>query len=571
MSKKGFCESKFRSMLLTGTITMAILYIMLLCDKIVAGFFVGENGVAAVNAITPITGVVTFASSIISIGTGILYSREIGAMNRQRANKIYGQGVILTISVALISMAALFLCHDIYFDTLGVSSEIRELADEYYRLVPVNAALSVLFAYYSQMVYTDGDETVNTVSYVLQIISNIIASIVLVRILGMLGIILGTIIGNIIGLLALIPHYFKKSNTLHVAWHISGKDLLQIMKFSVVDACIYLCWAVADYVLIAHVSSKYGDKGLVTLALVICLIEFSVVLDGVGLAVQPLLGTYLGEKNHVMIKRLMREAVKAAFIGGLIANVLVFVFARNFCELFSISDASALNASAHAVRIVSLGFIFCSLVALTTSYYMLVDHIRLSVVITVIKDGILYSFLPVLASSYWGEDAMWISFAVSPLITLVLAFLYIRVRYGKEMFPLLLKPSGSEIIVLDDVLLPDNCAKLSAKVSELIEDHGFSKSIANRAALFTEEIGLTIIEKNGETKKPLMIEISIFFENDSILLIERDSGEIFDITDPDLKISGLSSFILSGIMQNQKEKAYMTTTGYNRNMIRFTK
>ena len=202
---------------------------------------------------------------------------------------------------------------------------------------------------------------------------------------------------------------------------------------------------------------------------------------------------------------------------------------------------------------------------------MLVDHIRLSVVITVIKDGILYSFLPVLASSYWGEDAMWISFAVSPLITLVLAFLYIRVRYGKEMFPLLLKPSGSEIIVLDDVLLPDNCAKLSAKVSELIEDHGFSKSIANRAALFTEEIGLTIIEKNGETKKPLMIEISIFFENDSILLIERDSGEIFDITDPDLKISGLSSFILSGIMQNQKEKAYMTTTGYNRNMIRFTK
>ena len=571
MSKKGFCESKFRSMLLTGTITMAILYIMLLCDKIVAGLFIGENGVAAVNAITPITGVVTFASSIISIGSSILYSREIGAMNQKRANKIYGQGVILTLSVALLSMVTLFLCRNVYFGALGVSSEIRGLAEEFYRLVPVNAALSVLFAYYSQMVYTDGDETVNTVSYILQIISNIIASIMFVRALGMVGIILGTIIGNILGLAALIPHYFKKSNTLHVAWHISGKDLLQIIKFSVVDASIYLCWAVADYVLIAHVSSKYGDKGLVTLALVICLVEFSVVLDGVGLAVQPLLGTYLGEKNNVMIKRLMREAAKAAFIEGLIANVLVFIFAKSFCEFFSITDATVLNDSVHAVRIVSLGFIFCSLVALTTSYYMLVDHVGLSVVITVIKDGLLYSFLPVLASMIWGRDAMWISFVISPLITLVIAFLFVRFRYGKDKFPFLLKLSDCEIIVLDDTLLPDNCAKLSAKVSEVVEAHGFSKSIANRAALFTEEIGLTIIEKNGKTKNPLQVEISMFFEGDSLVLIERDSGVIFDITDPDLKIDGLSSFILSGIMQVQEEKAYMTTTGYNRNMIRFTK
>ncbi|MCR5329422.1 MAG: hypothetical protein K6E12_11325 [Saccharofermentans sp.] len=558
-------------MLLTGTITMAILYIMLLCDKIVAGFFIGENGVAAVNAITPVTGVVTFASSIISIGSSILYSREIGAMNKQRANKIYGQGVFLTLTVALICMAALYLCRNVYFDTLGVSSEIRGLAEEYYRLVPVNAALSVLVAYYSQMVYTDGDETVNTISYILQIVSNIIGSVLLVRTLGMAGIILGTIIGNILGLLAVIPHYFRKSNTLHVAWHVSGKDLLEIIKFSVVDASIYLCWAVADYVLIAHVSSKYGDRGLVILALVISLIEFSVVLDGVGLAVQPLLGTYLGEKNNVMIKRLMREAAKAAFVEGLIANVIVFAFAKNFCEFFSITDDSLLNDSSHAVRIVSLGFIFCSLVALTTSYYMLVDHIGLSVVLTVIKDGLLYSFLPVLASVIFGEDAMWISFALSPLITLVIAFLFIRVRYGKDKFPFLLKPSDCEIIVLDDTLLPDNCAKLSAKVSEVVEEHGFPKSIANRAALFTEEIGLTIIEKNGKTKNPLLVEISMFFEGDSVILVERDSGVIFDITDPDLKIDGLSSFILSGIMQAQEEKAYMTTTGYNRNMMRFTK
>ena len=77
------------------------------------------------------------------------------------------------------------------------------------------------------------------------------------------------------------------------------------------------------------------------------------------------------------------------------------------------------------------------------------------------------------------------------------------------------------------------------------------------------------MEKNKQEKKPVLIEFSLFFEEDSVLIIERDSGKLFDITDPDLRIDGLSSLIISGLMESQKEKAYLVTTGYNRNIIRF--
>ena len=54
-----------------------------------------------------------------------------------------------------------------------------------------------------------------------------------------------------------------------------------------------------------------------------------------------------------------------------------------------------------------------------------------------------------------------------------------------------------------------------------------------------------------------------------MLIIERDSGELFDLTDPDLPIKGLSGFVLSGLMEaHEEEKSYLVTTGYNRNMIR---
>ena len=100
MSKKGFCERKFGSMFLSGTFTKAVMYIMLLCDSIIAGYFIGETGVAAINAITPVTGIVTFFGDLVSTGVGIVFTREIGAMRKQRADEIYGQGLIISISIS---------------------------------------------------------------------------------------------------------------------------------------------------------------------------------------------------------------------------------------------------------------------------------------------------------------------------------------------------------------------------------------------------------------------------------------------------------------------------------------
>ena len=127
-----------------------------------------------------------------------------------------------------------------------------------------------------------------------------------------------------------------------------------------------------------------------------------------------------------------------------------------------------------------------------------------------------------------------------------------------------------EIIVIDETLTKDGCARLSERVQAAMMEHGYSARVASRASLFTEEISLTILEKNAARKNAILTEVSLLFEDRSALLIERDSGEIFDLTDPDQAVSGLSSFILGGLMAAHKEKAYLTTTGYNRNMMRFS-
>ena len=547
------------------------MYIMLLCDSIIAGYFIGESGVAAINAITPVTGIVTFFGDLVSTGVGIVFTREIGAMRKKRADEIYGQGLIISISIGLISALTIFFIRDAYFGINDIKGDILNNALLYYRLCPINAFLTILIFYLEQMVYSDGDELCNNICYVFQIGGNIIFSIFLTKYMGMMGIILGSVIGNGLGILTCCWHYFRKCNTLHFIWHFSVKDFLLTSRYSIVDSSVYLCWALMDYVMIGFVSKNYGDTGLITLAVVVSLIEFGVVLDGVGMAMQPLIGTYYGEKNHKLIKRVMKSAIKAALIEGVIATILICIFARQFCGLFGITEGAALSPSMSAIRIVSLGFMFVSAVSLTTSYYMLIDRIGMSVCISCFQNGLLYMLLPIIGSTLLGINGMWAGFVIAPAVTLALAMLFVYLRFGKDNFPFLLKDIDSEIVVMDDILTDKTASELSTRIGESILSHNFSKYEATRASLFVEEIGLTILERNNKAKKPVLIEFSLFYEENSVLIIERDSGELFDLTDPDAQIKGLSGFILGGLMEAHQEKAYLVTTGYNRNMMRFAR
>ena len=558
-------------MLISGTFTKAVMYLMLLSDSIIAGFFIGENGVAGINAITPVTAIVTFFGDLGSTGVGIIFSREVGAMRKHRADEIFGQGLIISIGLGLISAIMIFVFQSAYFSASGITGETLEQATKYYRFVPINAFLTIVIFYLEQMVYSDGDELCNNICYGFQIGGNIICSVILTKFFGMTGIILGSVIGNSLGILTCLWHFFRKNNTLHFVWHLSIKDFLLTSRYSIVDSSVYICWGLMDYVMIGFISRSYGDSGLIALAVVVSLIEFGVVLDGVGMAMQPLVGTYYGEKNHRLIKRVTKAGIKAAIIEGAAATLLIMIFAKQFCGLFGVTEGASLTSSITAIRIVCLGFVFCSLVSLTTSYYMLIDRIGMATCFACFQNGLLYILLPILGSLLFGINGLWAGFVAAPILTLVFAMLFVYLRFGKNDFPFLLGDMDTEIVVLDDSLSSESVSALSAQVTDCLISHRYPKKTANRAGLFAEEIGLTVLDINKQSKKPILVEFSIFFEANQVLIIERDSGKLFDLTDPDAQISGLSGFVLSGLMEAHKEKAYLVTTGYNRNMIRFSR
>ena len=118
-------------MLISGTFTKAVMYLMLLSDSIIAGYFIGASGVAGINAITPMTAVVTFFGDLVSTGVGIVFAREIGAMRKDRADEIYSQGLIISIVIGTISALLILVFKDVYFSVSGITGDILEKALRY--------------------------------------------------------------------------------------------------------------------------------------------------------------------------------------------------------------------------------------------------------------------------------------------------------------------------------------------------------------------------------------------------------------------------------------------------------
>ena len=81
---------------------------------------------------------------------------------------------------------------------------------------------------------------------------------------------------------------------------------------------------------------------------------------------------------------------------------------------------------------------------------------------------------------------------------------------------------------------------------------------------------MLIYEKNADKEK-LFAECTILAEPAGMRMILRDSGILFDVTDADSLPDSLLQYVVARMMVAHDKKAYLTTTGYNRIELFFSK
>ena len=90
-----YAEKKFKALLFVSTLSMVLEYLVILVDNIIVGNVLGEEALSAVTLVMPYYTFCIFLRMLVSVGTPILMTIEIGKGSRETANQYFSQGVIL--------------------------------------------------------------------------------------------------------------------------------------------------------------------------------------------------------------------------------------------------------------------------------------------------------------------------------------------------------------------------------------------------------------------------------------------------------------------------------------------
>ena len=567
---KTFLSRKFFSLLLSSSISLLVITVLALSDTLIAGVMLGEEAVSAICLVVPAYSLAGFAGCLISLGVPIIYSRAMGEFNKERADRCFAFGVFMAVTMGLVLYIVFMLFGDAYLRFYEPSTVVFNAAKDYFFWYKYTILLLPIMTLMDEMVLADGDETLSMVSGIVQIVGNIVCSIVFAKFVGIEGIGFGSFIGTLVALLVAFAHLLRKGNSLKLGFYFSLKLLVDVVKYSAIDAGTYLFLACFTAVMNRFITFAYGPEMLVLGAVILFVKEIQIVFDGVGEAFTPLMNIYLGEESYDAVKKCYNLSLKTAVVEGLALTLLMILVAPFIVELYDISDPAVYSYAVLGVRIEVFGLVFLSLLYLLSSYYLLIDKIKLGFVMSALRDVLVVTPVCVVLGYFFGIYGMFAGVAIGPALTYVITVLYIRFRYGKDNYPLLLseKLKGFKHKFYEFKLNPESIVGTQHQVEKFLVENNIGKKTISKVKLLIEDLYMLIYEKNG-ADKAVYAECTVIIRETGVQIITKDDGVLFDLSNEDVVAGSIVEFMVSGYMEKLKDnKKYLTTMSYNRNTFR---
>ncbi|MBR5381132.1 MAG: hypothetical protein IK136_00775 [Oscillospiraceae bacterium] len=569
-TKPLFIIRKYRSILRASVIVEAVLFIASLTDSIVAGNALGEEALAAIGLIAPFFTFSVFVSVIVSSGTAKQYSYYVGSFDKRRALEFFSQGAVLAIAAGAVYAGALLLFREAILSHIADPGEIRRYAQEYYDVMLLFFFLNPLLYLLDVMLVADGGEKLSALSNATSIALNVALSVLFVGRWGVRGVAVATVLSRLAFILFVCLHFFDRKNTLRLIFHWKGADIFTIVRGGFVIASTYALEALTIFVLNLFAVRFFDGDTLILLVMAERFLGLLTVFLGLSMSTQSLIGTLNGEKNSRALRELMKTACRYMISAGVLLTLFTQLFAPFLVRAFGIDDGALPDQGVVALRIVSVTLVFHALLALFFTFYYLIGRELLAFAVGMLKGLlsplVLAILLSVLTDSRTG---LWVGLTAAPVVSLLVCAWGICRKCGRERFPFLIpKETDEKIFIYDFDVSPENAAAMSRTAGELLRSLSVSGRVCTMAGLFIEELLLLVREKNAGQKK-LYAECTLIAESVGVRLILRDSGAVFDITDEDALADSFRQYVVANMMTTQKTKAYMTTTGYNRNELFF--
>ncbi|MBS9461129.1 MATE family efflux transporter [Flagellimonas sp. 389] len=425
-----------------ASIGILVMSLNILVDSIFVGNWIGSIAIAAINVVLPVSFFIAALGMAIGIGGSSIISRALGAENKEKALKTFGNQITLTLLVT-ISMVALGLYFvDDLIPAFGGKGTIFDPAKIYYTIILYGVPFLALCMMGNTVIRAEGKPKFAMVAMIIPSVGNLLMDYVFIYIFdwGMHGAAWATTAGYLMCFAYIFYFFTSKNSELKISLDHFGLDIPILKEIGSLGFVTLARQAVTSitYLLMNNILFNLGGEAMVAVyAIIGRMLMFALFpVFGVTQGFLPIAGFNYGALKYYRVKESIYTAIKYAALVATLVFVGLMLFPEAITSLFLsnkenlpseelLTNAFVLEHAPNAMRWVFAATPIIALQLIGAAYFQAVGKATPALLLTLTRQGFFFIPLILILPSYLGELGVWLSFPIADVLATIVTGIYL--------------------------------------------------------------------------------------------------------------------------------------------------
>ena len=385
----------------------------------------------------------------IGVGTGVglnaLLSKSLGEKDREKVNRIAGNGIFLSICIYLVFLLFGLFGSRWFISLFTEDKEIIEMGTTYLKICTCFSLGSIGYTVYERFLQATGKTMLSTISQISGAVVNIVLDYLFIYPLkmGVAGAAWATIIGQFVSLFIAMYFHYKKNieingNIKYIKPNIDLiKDIYSIgVSASLMQALLAVMMAGMNAILgLAQVNQTVliGSFGIYYKIQQIALFS----AFGLSNTIISILSFNYGMQDKKRINDCIKYGIIDTIIVTLVISILFELFAYPLANLFGMAGGTSkeiIKVCVKALRISSIGFIFMGISIAIQGVLQSIRYALRPLIISLLRLTIfVFPIAYLFTKTNNVTEIVWWTFPISEFLTSIISLFILKDSYNNKI------------------------------------------------------------------------------------------------------------------------------------------
>lgn len=409
-------------------------------DRIYIGQGVGALAISGLAITSPVINLTSSLGMLVGSGAAARISIALGKNDKETAEKILGNSLLLIIILNAIFITLIYIYLDPILIAFGASEFTLPYAKDYLQIVLLGNVLISLTYNFNAMMRASGYPKKAMITMLIGAAINIILSpIFLFKFdMGIKGVSWATVISMFIGLLFVMHHFTRKSSVIRLRWskvRLNKDILLSIISIGLSPFSMMVAASAVTVLMNTSLLRYGGDLAVGAYGIINTILGLLLVfVMGLNQGTQPILGYNYGAGDYKRVRHTLYYTLKVATVVTTTGFIIGGLFPRQIAMAFT-TDTELLDLTERGVRIAVIALPLVGVQIVASGFFQSLGYAFKSIIQSLSRQLIFLVPGIILFPRIWGLDGLWIAMPISDTLAAILSTVLVvgQIRLLKRM------------------------------------------------------------------------------------------------------------------------------------------